>query len=256
MLRTLARRAASRVARERDRTSPPAARVEAYEVARPAEETREARPRIEPPLVTESCLRDIPSGGTFAVAPRARITAAAQDEAHRRGIRFVEHVPGASGGLRPSAGTARIAVSSDHGGFELKGALVSSIGELGHLALDLGPGDDQPCDWSEQAHQVALAVAEGRADLGVVIDTVGVGSTMAANKVPGVRAANCWEPAIARNAREHNHANVLVLGSRHLTRLQAHEILTAFLSTPLGGGRHARRVSVMERIEAQARRPR
>ena len=144
-------------------------------------------------------------------------------------------MPGAEGGLRPVLGTARVAVASDHGGFSLKGLLLESLRELGHVGHDLGPQDERPCDWPERAHEVALAVAEGRADLGVVIDTVGIGSAMAANKVPGVRAANCWNEAVARNAREHNHANVLVLGSRHLTPLEAHGILAAFLATRQAG---------------------
>lgn len=250
-LRAAAARAARTVAMDQGREAAPPGHVSVLEAARPSTETTRTRPRIEPPLVTESCLRDVPDGGSFAVAPRARITDAAQDEAHRRGIRLVESVPGAEGGLRPVLGTARVAVASDHGGFGLKGPLLESLRELGHVGHDLGPQDERPCDWPERAHEVALAVAEGRADLGVVIDTVGIGSAMAANKVPGVRAANCWNEAVARNAREHNHANVLVLGSRHLTPLEAHGILAAFLATPPGGGRHARRAGLLDGIEAR-----
>jgi len=104
---------------DQGREAAPPGHVSVLEAARPSTETTRTRPRIEPPLVTESCLRDVPDGGSFAVAPRARITDAAQDEAHRRGIRLVESVPGAEGGLRPVLGTARVAVSSDHGGFGL-----------------------------------------------------------------------------------------------------------------------------------------
>lgn len=250
-LRAAARRAASVVAADQGRAPAPPAHLTVLEAARPAVDEGRPRPRIEPPLVTESCLRDTPNGGSFAVAPRARITDAALEAAHRRGIRLIESVPSAAGGLRPVLGTARVAVASDHGGFKLKGPLLESLRELGHVGLDLGPEDERPCDWPERAHEVALAVAEGRADLGVVIDTVGVGSAMAANKVPGVRAANCWDEAVARNAREHNHANVLVLGSRHLTALEAHGILQAFLATPPGDGRHARRAGILDTIEAR-----
>lgn len=250
-IRTIARRAAGRVASPE--TGPPklSAEVTVLEVIRPVSEPQQVPKNPESPLITEGCLKNIADGGTLTVSPRARFTPAAEEEAHRRGIRFIEGVPAATGGLRRTRGTARVAVSSDHGGFALKGSILESLRELGHQAMDLGPGDDRPCDWPERAQEVAEAVAQGRADLGVVIDTVGVGSAMAANKVPGARAANCWDEAVARNAREHNHANVLVLGSRHLTASSAHAILAAFCMTEPGGGRHARRAGLLDEIEAR-----
>ena len=109
------------------------------------------------------------------------------------------------------------------------------------MLLDLGTHDETAVDYPDFARAVAEAVAEGRADLGVCIDGAGIGSAMTANKVPGVRAANCWDVASARNAREHNYANVLTLGGRWLSPLGASEILAAFLSTPRGEERHGRR---------------
>jgi ribose 5-phosphate isomerase B len=250
-IRTIARRAAGRVASPSSGPTEMPAEVTVLEAPRPVSGAAETPKRLEPPLITEACLKDVPDGGIFTVSPRAQFTLAAEEEAHRRGIRFSEGVPAAGGGLRRTRGTARVAVSSDHGGFALKGSILESLRELGHFGMDLGPADNRPCDWPERAHEVAEAVAQGRADLGVVIDTVGIGSAMAANKVPGARAANCWDVAVARNAREHNHANVLVLGSRHLTASSAHDILAAFCSTEPGAGRHARRAGMLDEIEAR-----
>lgn len=246
----IARRAAQRVAASSSEAPAPHEEVLVFEASRPQVSEAQSRPRLDPPLVTEACLKGIADGGTLTVSPRAHFTLAAEEEAHRRQIRFVEGVPAAGGGLRHTRTAARVAVSSDHGGFSLKGAVCESLRELGHQGIDLGPTDDRPCDWPERARAVAEEVAAGRADLGVVIDTVGIGSAMAANKVKGVRAANCWNEAVARSAREHNHANVLVLGSRHLTAGTAHAIVAAFCETDPGGGRHGRRARMLDDIEA------
>lgn len=245
----IARRAARRLANSLSEPATLPGEVLVFDAPRPEAPVGAPAPRFEPPLVTEACLSGIADGGRLTVSPRAQFTLAAEEEAQRRGIRFVEGVPAAGGGLRRTRATARVAVSSDHGGFKLKGSILESLLELGYQGMDLGPSDDRPCDWPERAREVAETVAQGRADLGVVIDTVGIGSAMAANKVPGARAANCWNESVARNAREHNHANVLVLGSRHLTPVSAHVILAAFCQTDAGGGRHARRAAMLDDIE-------
>jgi ribose 5-phosphate isomerase B len=142
-----------------------------------------------------------------------------------------------------------VAVGSDHGGFSAKTQLLAWLGEAGHRALDLGTHDERPVDYPDFAHAVALAVREGRADLGVCLDGAGIGSAMAANKVPGIRAANGTSVAHAKNAREHNYANVLTLGARQLTPGQMREILLAFLNTPWGEARHGQRVAKIEALE-------
>lgn len=205
----------------------------------------EASADASPPLVSADGLRDVPDGGTLRVPGGARITPLAREEAFRRGI-TVER-GGAAGRRR------RVAFGCDHGGHARKADALASLRELGVEVDDLGTHDAAPCDYPDFAGAVARAVADGRADLGVVMDTVGIGSAMAANKVPGVLAANCWDERTARSAREHNHANVLALGAAHLDRAGLHAVLAAFLGTPPGPGRHAARVA---KIHALVHRPR
>jgi ribose 5-phosphate isomerase B len=136
----------------------------------------------------------------------------------------------------------RIAIASDHGGFELKEDLKGYLKELGHVVVDLGPGDTQPVDYPDYAAQVAVAVATGLLDRGIMVDGAGIGSCMVANKVPGCRAAMCYDISSANNAREHNDANVLTLGGGMLGKALARQITKTFIDTPFAGGRHARRV--------------
>ena len=133
----------------------------------------------------------------------------------------------------------------------LKRAVLDWVRELGIVAVDLGTHDENPVDYPDFAKAVAEAVAEGRADLGICVDGAGIGSAMAANKVPGVLAANCHDVSTARNAREHNFANVLTLGGRTLQASEAQAIVRAFLATPCGEERHRKRV---EKIRALERR--
>ena len=148
-----------------------------------------------------------------------------------------------------------IAVGSDHGGYEAKQRVLTWLRESGHRPLDLGTHDQRPCDYPDFALAVALAVQEGRARFGVCLDGAGIGSAMAANKVPGIRAANGTSAAHARNAREHNYANVLTLGARLLEPGDLREILLAFLSTPEGEARHGARVAKIDAIERRFARP-
>ncbi|MHC4375445.1 MAG: RpiB/LacA/LacB family sugar-phosphate isomerase [Planctomycetota bacterium] len=149
----------------------------------------------------------------------------------------------------------RVAIASDHGGFPFKAPLLDAVGAAGHTAYDLGPHSDAACDYPLFAASVAREVAEGRADIGVMIDGAGLGSAMACNKVPGVRAASCTTPELARNAREHNYANVLTLGARHIDLNTAIAVLQAFLSTPWGAERHGRRVNLIGDIERRYAAP-
>ncbi len=197
------------------------------------------------PLVTADCLDNATEGGNLPIPHGARVTPLAREEAFRRGIRLVQEGP--SGG--PSGASRRIAVACDHGGRALKSSVLATLGELGVAFHDLGTHDDAACDYPDYAVAVARAVAEGRAGLGIVIDGAGIGSAMAANKIGGVLAANCWDEQTARNAREHNHANVLTLGAGHLDAAAAHAVVSAFLATAVGGGRHARRVAKIKDLD-------
>lgn len=195
-------------------------------------------------LVTAEDLAGIADGGSLEVAPGARLTPLARDEAWRRGI----HLHHGFGG---GAGALRVAVGADHGGYPRKEAVKRWLRELGHQPIDLGTHDENAVDYPDFARAVAEAVAEGRADLGVCVDGAGIGSAMAANKVPGVRAALCYDEATARNAREHNFANVLTLGGKMMEEALCARILRTFLATPEGAPRHERRVEMIAAIESR-----
>jgi ribose 5-phosphate isomerase B len=142
-----------------------------------------------------------------------------------------------------------LVVGADHGGFHLKEQLKKTAAELGWLVKDVGTHGTEPVDYPDFAHRVALEVLAAEDALGLMVDGAGVGSAMAAGKVPGIRAAACNELYTARNAREHNHANLLCLGSQVIGPGLACQVLRAFLSTEPGGDRHERRVNLIREIE-------
>ncbi len=139
----------------------------------------------------------------------------------------------------------RIAIGSDHAGYQLKRVLVSQ-GLGGHEVIDVGTHSEESTDYPIYAFKVARLVASGEADLGVLICGTGLGMSMAASRVPGIRAALCTTEYMARMARAHNDANVLCLGGRVIGPDQALAILEAFLTTRFEGGRHARRLRLLE----------
>jgi deoxyribose-phosphate aldolase len=142
----------------------------------------------------------------------------------------------------------RIAIGADHGGFELKEHLKRWLGSRGHDVLDCGAFDTNPVDYPKIAESVARKVAGGAALRGIVIDGAGIGSSMAANKVNGVRAALCYDVSSARNSREHNDANVLTLGARLIGVGLAEQIAEVFLGTECSEERHLKRVAMIGAI--------
>jgi ribose 5-phosphate isomerase B len=159
--------------------------------------------------------------------------------------------PSVSAGTRP----ATVAIGADHGGFALKAVLAKHLADKGLGVTDCGTTGPEAVDYPDFAHVVARLVATGACDAGIVIDGAGIGSAMAANKVPRVRAANAHDTSMARNAREHNYANVLTLGARMIGEGLALEIVDAFLATPWGAERHGKRVAKITAIEQQYRTP-
>lgn len=145
--------------------------------------------------------------------------------------------------------TADVAVGADHGGYRLKERIAADLRERGFEVHDCGTDGTDAVDYPDFAHAVARQVADGASRWGIVVDGAGIGSCMAANKVPGIRAATCWDLSSARNSREHNLANVLVLGAGLVGESLALEIVKVWLSTPWGGDRHARRVEKITQIE-------
>ncbi|HXE58958.1 MAG TPA: ribose 5-phosphate isomerase B [Gemmatimonadales bacterium] len=141
----------------------------------------------------------------------------------------------------------RIPIGADHAGYQLKQRLVAELKRLGYEPLDLGTHSPDSVDYPDYAHPVAERVERGEARRGVLLCGSGLGMSYAANRHPGVRAAVAWSPEIARLAREHNDANVLVLPARFLSEDEGVEILRTWLETPFAGGRHARRVAKIEK---------
>jgi ribose 5-phosphate isomerase B len=197
-------------------------------------------------VITEADVRDVPVGEQLLIREGAIITPSAQDLMRAREIE-IRYRTG-----RPAAGRQRmIAIGADHGGYEMKEALKRLLDELGYRYRDLGTFSTDAVDYPDYAHNVARAVANGTCELGIAIDGAGIGSCMTANKVPGVRAAMCYDEATARNSREHNYANVLTLGGRMISPEKMGEIVQAWLATPEGEERHGKRVAKITAIERQ-----
>ena len=147
----------------------------------------------------------------------------------------------------------RIAIGADHAGFSLKEHLKETLTRLGHSIDDHGTTSEAPVDYPPICIAVARAVATGQAERGIVLGGSGQGEQIAANKVPGIRAALCNDLYTARLSRAHNDANVLSMGGRIVAFGLAEEILTLWLATPFAGGRHQRRIDQI--TEAETRRP-
>ena len=143
-----------------------------------------------------------------------------------------------------------VALGADHGGYALKETLKAFLAELGYAIVDCGAhASEPPVDYPDLAYAVARLVSSGEAWRGIVVDGAGIGSAMAANKVPGIRAALCYDHASALNSREHNDANVLTLGAGLIGPSLAKQIAQTWLATSFGGGRHQRRVDKIVDIE-------
>ncbi len=143
----------------------------------------------------------------------------------------------------------RIAIGSDHAGFGLKQAVTSLLSELGHSYEDFGCYDTSYVDYPDIVRPIATAIAQGEFEQGILFCSTGIGMSIAANKVNGIRAAVCHDTFSARRAREHNDANVLCLGEQVAGQGLAREIVTTYLNSEFVGGRHARRVEKIQALE-------
>ena len=229
-------------------------------------------PRVR--VITERDVRRAAKDGTRELdAGGAVVTPSARDAAARVGVALTGVKPasgaasrgkanatpasatvgsGVSGqtALRPGSATRTIAVGADHGGVGLRDAVAVRLKELGHSITDHGTSGTAAVDYPDYAVAVARAVASGAAQIGIMIDGAGIGSCMAANKIPGVRAAMCYDVTTAQNAREHNNANVLTLGGGLIGTRLAIAIVETFVETGFGGGRHAGRVAKIDALDA------
>ena len=197
-------------------------------------------------VITEDDLKGVQPGSKLLVKADAIITPAAADL-----IRHLNLEIRYRSRLVATSHNRLIAVGADHGGFAMKEELKKLLGGAGYRYRDFGTYDEQAVDYPDFAHAVARAVADGVCDLGIIVDGAGIGSCMTANKVPGVRAALCYDEASARNSREHNYANVLTLGGRLISVEAMRSIVGVWLSTPEGESRHGKRVAKIMAVEKQ-----
>ena len=191
--------------------------------------------------------QDIPDAGEFRIPIGSIVTPSAREVAATRGVAIRELPEDQLSAVAPPGQT--VALGADHGGFRLKDCLKALLESEGLAVRDVGVYDETAADYPDIAHAVAELVSGGKAARGIVIDGAGIGSAMVANKVPGIRAALCYDKASARNSREHNDSNVLTLGARLLTQTQAEDVLRVWLGTPFAGGRHQARVDKIAGVE-------
>ena len=140
----------------------------------------------------------------------------------------------------------KISLASDHGGLQLKNDVAAYLKKLGHTVIDFGTDSTDSCDYPDFAKPAALAVANGECERGILVCTTGIGVSMVANKVKGVRCALCVNADMAKMTRAHNNANVIALGQKYVDVETAKAIIDNFLNTDFEGGRHAIRVSKIE----------
>ncbi len=213
------------------------------------------------PLISERTVLDALAAGHLHVdvPAGALVTAQARDTARERGVTLAPARAAAPASPAPAAGAVArlepppttLVLGCDHAGFAYKAALADHAKGLGWSVLDVGTDSDAAVDYPDFAFAVARMVHGGRARFGLMIDGVGVGSAMVANKLPGVRAALCPDVFSAFNARAHNDANVLTLGSRTMGVESCKRVLTEFLTVPFEGGRHTARVAKIGDVEAR-----
>jgi ribose 5-phosphate isomerase B len=201
-------------------------------------------------LVTEKDVEAVPTGGELCFPAETIVTPRAREVAMERKVSLSPE-PGPistlSGNLAPDSKV--IALGADHGGFDMKETLKAYLQELGYAIKDCGTFGSESVDYPDFAYAVAKLVSEGQAWRGIMIDGAGIGSCMAANKVPGVRASLCYDLSTAINSREHNDANVLTLGGHLIAEGLAKKIVKTWLETKFAGGRHERRVNKIMEIE-------
>ena len=197
-------------------------------------------------LITEDDLRGLDEGSRVRVAENAKFTPLASDIVAEKRLQLIKKQS-----RQNSIKVKSVAIGADHGGFPIKEQLKQFLSGLGLNVRDFGTNSTDAVDYPDFAHAVARAVGEAHVDVGIIVDGAGIGSAMAANKVPGVRAAACYSAALAENSREHNGANVLTLGSGQNSFEEIKEIVEIWLSTELTEERHKKRVNKINTIETQ-----
>jgi ribose 5-phosphate isomerase B len=201
-------------------------------------------------IITEADARTIDIGGSVTLTAGGHITPLALDTLRARRVTLVRDVLDTDlSALMPVADVRRVVLGSDHSGLTLKNGLRDLLRGRGLAVQDIGTHTSEPVDYPDIAAQVARLVARREADAGIVVDGAGLGSTIAANKIDGVRAAMCTDQTLARYAREHNGANVLALGATLTSLEAAGAIVHTFLTTPMREARYIRRLAKVSNLE-------
>jgi ribose 5-phosphate isomerase B len=205
-------------------------------------------------MITEADARVLEPGTTIVLVAGGHITPLAQDTLNARRITVTsEGATEDASSLAPRADIRTVAIAGDHTSLALKRAIIAHLRGRGVAVHDLGTTTSDPVDYPDTASAAALAVARGEADAAIVIDGSGLGSTIAANKIRGARAAMCLNETLARYARQHNGANVLALGSTLVTAEETLPIVDTFLSTPMREPRYIRRLAKIRELETRPR---
>jgi ribose 5-phosphate isomerase B len=201
-------------------------------------------------MITEADARTLEYGSTVVLVAGGHVTPLAQDTLTARRISIVrDGHAGDAESLAPKAEIKNVAIAADHTGVALKKTILQHLRGRGIAVHDLGTNNSEPVDYPDTAASAAVQVSRGEADAGIVIDGAGLGSTIAANKVDGVRAAMCLNQTLARYARQHNGANVLALGSTLVTPEEALGIVDTFIDTPMREPRYIRRLTKIRDLE-------
>ena len=201
-------------------------------------------------LISEADARVLDYGSAVVLVAGGHVTPLALDTLKTRRVTVIrEGTDVDAEGLAPPSAIRTVAIAGDHTGVALKKALVQHLRSRGLAVHDLGTDTSEPVDYPDTAASVAIDVARGEAEAGIVIDGSGIGSTIAANKVNGIRAAMCVNQTLARYARQHNGANVLALGSTLVTIDDATTIVDAFLDTSMREPRYMRRLAKIRDLE-------
>jgi ribose 5-phosphate isomerase B len=204
-------------------------------------------------IITEADARVLPRGGTVMLARGGHITPLAADTLKERRVTVVEEgrASAEDASLAPKADIRTVAIASDHTGIALRRALVAFLRGRGLAVDDMGTETTDPVDYPDVAASVAVAVARGDADAGIVIDGAGIGSAIAANKVKGIRAVMVTSETIARYSREHNGANVMTLGATLVSLEDAKTFVTTWLGTSMREPRYIRRLAKIRDLEGK-----
>jgi ribose 5-phosphate isomerase B len=202
-------------------------------------------------IITEADARVLERGSTVELARGGHVTPLARDTVRERRITVIEEGQASSGDLSlvPKADVRALAIGSDHTGVALRQTLVAFLRGRGLAVQDLGVDGADPVDYPDVAARVGHSVVRHEADAGIVIDGAGIGSAMAANKIPGIRAAMAASETMARYAREHNGANVLTLGATLVSAEEAKGIVSVWLTTSMHDPSDIRRLAKIRDLE-------